>query len=170
MSGPTNGPPMSDIHVRSALIKIMNVLVDSAHNTHGRCDRKRPSLPCSVLVLNGINEHKDYKPLVFIKKIRNIAQKVLSDCENDLRVETGQMFKKMWTQLKCNRNNGGDRMMGQRSHMGHTGSSLDSSMESYFEFISEDAEDFGEDYFFEKNKELFQLSLPFNFYLTLQAK
>lgn len=42
-------------------------------------------------------------------------------------------------------------MMGQRSHMGHTGSSMD----SYFEFISEDAEDFGEDYFFEKNKERF---------------
>ena len=129
----------------------MNVLVESAHNTHGRCENKKPSLPCSVLVLDGINEHKDYKPLVFIKKIRNIAQKVLSGCENDLRVETGQMFKKMWTQLKCNRNNGGDRMMGQRSHMGHTGSSMD----SYFEFISEDAEDFGEDYFFEKNKERF---------------
>ena len=141
--------PSHNICVSSALIKIMNVLVESAHNTHGRCESKKPSLPCSVLVLNGINEHKDYKPLVFIKKIRNIAQKVLSGCENDLRVETGQMFKKMWTQLKCNRNNGGDRMMGQRSHMGHTGSSMD----SYFEFISEDAEDFGEDYFFEKNKE-----------------
>ena len=59
----------------------------------------------------------------------------------------------MWTQLKCNRNNGGDRMMGQRSNMGHTGSSMD----SYFEFISEDAEDFGEDYFFEKNKERFHI-------------
>ena len=119
----------------SIMTKIMAILRDAAVNRHGNCKVTQPAIACSLVILNPAD--KIYKPLAFIKKMRNVAQRVLSKCNNTLRLETGRLFKEMWSELKCQRNQ--KFQMGQRS-LG-------------FELISENA-DLDDDDFLEKNKTL----------------
>jgi len=119
----------------------MKILMMAAENNEGLCKTTKESVPCSLIAIKAHND-KNYKSLAFIKKMRNVAQKVLTGCNGSLRVEVGKLFKLVWSELKCERG-GSDKQMGQRSN--------------FFNFIAEELNDedvLDSDSFFEKNKTL----------------
>ena len=92
--------------------QIMKILMTAAENSEGLCKETKESVPCSLVAIKA-NDAKNYKSLAFIKKMRNVAQKILTGCNGSLRVEVGKLFKQVWSELKCQRDGKG-KQMGQR--------------------------------------------------------
>ena len=84
----------------------------AAENSEGLCKETKETVPCSLVAIKA-HDAKNYKSLAFIKKMRNVAQKILTGCNGSLRVEVGKLFKQVWSELKCERGGKG-KQMGQR--------------------------------------------------------
>ena len=90
----------------------MKILQSAAENNGGLCKSAKPIVSCSIVVIKDHKE-KNYKSLAFIKKMRNVAQKILQGCDSSLKMQVGKLFKQTWSELKCERG-GKNKQMGQR--------------------------------------------------------
>ena len=62
-----------------------------------------------------------YKPLTYIRKMRGIARKLTTDCDQSHRVEIASMFKNLWASIKsCGSNDTNFLIAGERNLMLNT--------------------------------------------------